>query len=475
MNLIEQQNILKSLTDEALQGEVSRPSGATPPFLIATELERRKSMRDRYEGEKARKGKTSTVLEDIMASMQAPSAAAPMGQPGMPQQAPMPAAPEQPGGIAAFAEGGLVGSGGGLDYAALADRYNTAVNARPEREDRARALALLMAGAGMMGGGSSNTLTNIGKGIGAGATYYGDALTNIDTQEREALRDAMDLEHTRNAEDLQTMEFGWRKEESALDRAMRERELASAAENRGRFSATAVTGVDENGDTVTARFNTTTGDYAPNPRPDGTTPAAFTPLSAAEIVEQREQAKKDVSRLQQLPADTAGVTDSLRQATTAMSTIKDAYNSLNWSNTGPIGAMSGALPGGGWATDARALITTLKSGLAASALQAMRDASKTGGALGNVSDKDLELLQSKIANLDPNQGEEQLKRQLAIIYDELNAALATRVSTFEQTYANTPGAKVPELALPPPTFTEFMGTPEGADPMDELVNRYATP
>ena len=229
MNLIEQQNILKSLTDEALQSEVSRPTGATPPFLIATELERRKSMRDRYEGEKARKGKTSTVLEDIMASMQAPSAAGPQGvpqgmpqaQPAMPQPMPM-APPEQPGGIAAFAEGGLVGSGGGLDYAALAERYNTAVNARPEREDRARALALLMAGAGMMSGGSSNTLTNIGKGISAGATYYGDELSNIDTQEREALRDAMDLERIRNAEDLQLMEFGWRQqragEEDALTR-----------------------------------------------------------------------------------------------------------------------------------------------------------------------------------------------------------------------------------------------------------------
>lgn len=228
MNLIEQQNILKSLTDEALQGEVSRPSGTTPPFLIATELERRKSMRDRYEGEKARKGKTSTVLEDIMASMQPPSAAmgAPQAQPAMPQQMPM-APPEQPGGIAAFAEGGLVSSGGGLDYAALADRYNTAVNARPEREDRARALALLMAGAGMMGGGSSNTLTNIGKGIGAGAAYYGDALTNIDTQEREALRDAMDLERVRNAEELSLMEFGWRQNESEADRAMRREELAA--------------------------------------------------------------------------------------------------------------------------------------------------------------------------------------------------------------------------------------------------------
>lgn len=235
MNLIEQQNILKSLTDEALQTEVSRPSGATPPFLIATELERRKSMRDRYEGEKARKGKTSTVLEDIMASMKAPSAggvpmagAMPMDQSAMaPPEMGAPA--PQPGGIgdAAFAEGGLVTSGGGLDYAALAEHYNTAVNARPQREDRARALALLTAGAGMMSGGSSNTLTNIGKGISAGASYYGDALNNVDTQEREALRDAMNLEQTRNSQDLQTMEFNWRKGESTADRALREQELAA--------------------------------------------------------------------------------------------------------------------------------------------------------------------------------------------------------------------------------------------------------
>lgn len=230
MNLIEQQNILKSLTDEALQAEVARPSGTTPPYLIATELERRKSMRESYEGEQARRGKRSTVLEDIMASMRQPGlpAAAPMG--GMPAAmpaAPMPmAAPEQ-GGIAAFAEGGLVGSGGGLDYAALAERYNTAVNARPEREDRARALALLMAGAGMMGGGSSNTLTNIGKGVAAGAGYYSDALQNIDTEERQALRDAMDLERIRKAEELQLMEFGWRQNESAADRALREQELAA--------------------------------------------------------------------------------------------------------------------------------------------------------------------------------------------------------------------------------------------------------
>lgn len=243
MNLIEQQNILKGLTDEALKSELSQPSGSTPPFLVATELERRKEMRDRYEGEKARKGKTSTVLDDLMSSMGTPgpsAAMAPAGMPpvsspgGMPQQPPMSAPSGQPGGIAAFADGGLVGDkSGGLDYASLMGEYNKTINARPERTDRARALALLMTGAGMMSGGSSNTLTNIGKGLSAGAGYYSDALNNIDTEQRQALRDALDLERLQNSDELQRMEFGWRKDESAADRALRERELAAGRKPAG--------------------------------------------------------------------------------------------------------------------------------------------------------------------------------------------------------------------------------------------------
>lgn len=218
MNLIEQQNLLKGLTDEALQAQLSQP-GSTPPYLVATEIGRRQDMRQRYEGEQARRGKQSTVIEDLMA-MNGGLSQAPMAQPQMPA-APAPAE----GGIAAFAEGGLVGSGGGLDYAALSERYNDALTARPEREKRARALALLAAGAGMMGGGSSNTLTNIGKGVSAGTESYALALSNIDTEERQALRDAVDLGRITQADELQRLEFGYRQSSDAADRALREREL----------------------------------------------------------------------------------------------------------------------------------------------------------------------------------------------------------------------------------------------------------
>jgi hypothetical protein len=68
-------------------------------------------------------------------------------------------------------------------------------------------MALISAGAGIMGGGSSNFFTNIGRGITPAVQQYGTALDNIDTEERQTLRDAMDLERTQNSEELQRLQY----------------------------------------------------------------------------------------------------------------------------------------------------------------------------------------------------------------------------------------------------------------------------
>lgn len=457
MNLIEQMNVLKGLDDAMLQREVSAPSGSVPPYLVLSEMNRRKDMRSRYEGELARRKPQTTVVQDMMGG---PMAAAPSIDPAPMGSGAGIAAAAAPAGGPGFAEGGLV------DYADIAKRYTDELDGLGGDRDRARALALIAAAGGIMGGGHSNTLQNLGLGINAGVNSYGEGLKAVDSRETDLLRNLTDLDLAQQDRSFREREFAYRQQNDAAERER----LANA--NRDRFSATTIFGVDENGEEVSARTNLTTGEYKPNPRADGTVPEVFVPYSADELTAKREQAKVDVAKVKGLPAETAGVTDSLRQAQTAMDTVKRAYESLNWSNTGPVGAISGALPGGGWATDSRALIKTLQSGLAASALQAMRDASKTGGALGNVSDKDLELLQTKIANLDPNQSEAQLKEQLKVIYDELNSALATRVNTFQKYYEGVPGAEVPELALPPPTFEEFMSVNVEDDPMDELVNKH---
>jgi hypothetical protein len=68
--------------------------------------------------------------------------------------------------------------------------------------------------------------------------------------------------------------------------------------------------------------------------------------------------------------------------------------------------------GGSDAANLQASINTIQANLAFGELQAMRAASPTGGALGAVSERELVLLGSTVASLDPNQSPERLRNQL---------------------------------------------------------------
>lgn len=122
-NLIDQMNILKNLPDQSLAGELSNPTGAVPPYLVLSEVNRRKDMRQRYAGQMAQQAPKTTVVQDQLAALAPPSQGAaagpgaPMAQgggfpPGMPTGAP--AAPQ---GIAAaptgYRHGGVVGYANG--------------------------------------------------------------------------------------------------------------------------------------------------------------------------------------------------------------------------------------------------------------------------------------------------------------------------------------------------------------------------
>ena len=79
------------------------------------------------------------------------------------------------------------------------------------------------------------------------------------------------------------------------------------------------------------------------------------------------------------------------------------------------------IPGGN-AADAQALLDTLRTQGAFSTLQEMRNASKTGGALGSVSDKEIAMLQNAIAPLGKAQSYQQLKDSLAGILSHIEAS-----------------------------------------------------
>ena len=84
-----------------------------------------------------------------------------------------------------------------------------------------------------------------------------------------------------------------------------------------------------------------------------------------------------------------------------------------------ITGMMGKLPNvpGGEAADAQALLETLKSQVGFGVLQDMRNSSKTGGALGAVSEKELAMLQSNLAALDKAQSLAQFQQGLRSIMD----------------------------------------------------------
>lgn len=79
--------------------------------------------------------------------------------------------------------------------------------------------------------------------------------------------------------------------------------------------------------------------------------------------------------------------------------------------TGAAGAMLSNI-GGTAARDVRALIDTIKANAGFAELQKMRDNSPTGGALGQVSEREIAYLQATIGNLEQSQSAEQLKDNL---------------------------------------------------------------
>jgi hypothetical protein len=116
----------------------------------------------------------------------------------------------------------------------------------------------------------------------------------------------------------------------------------------------------------------------------------------------------------QFNQDTATLTGSKAQ----LDRLAEAANKLMKApGLERIYGLQGKLPNvpGMAGADAQAQLETLKSQIGFSVLQAMRDASKTGGALGAVTEKELGFLQNNLATLDKAQSVEQARESLQAI------------------------------------------------------------
>lgn len=139
--------------------------------------------------------------------------------------------------------------------------------------------------------------------------------------------------------------------------------------------------------------------------------------------------------LNALNAPTAAVGLEQMDAKTdhVIDTIDKAIWQLAWDSTGLVGQGMGAF-GGTKAYDLRKTAQTIKANLGFAELQAMRDSSPTGGALGSIAVQELEALQSTLESLDPNQSEDQLRRNLENIKTLLDRQKHFRRQAYDAKY-----------------------------------------
>lgn len=117
----------------------------------------------------------------------------------------------------------------------------------------------------------------------------------------------------------------------------------------------------------------------------------------------------------------------------------------NW--TTGVGSLLSRIP----ATDARnfaAELETLKGNIAFNELAAMRQASRTGGALGAVSDRENVMLSSALGALDAGQSPDNIRQQLQKIKDSLDR--------WEQAKSTQGGSTATPSAPPKPTAADLI-------------------
>ena len=124
MNILEQEDIIKGLPDQALQEEAKAPSGQVPQFLVVSEIQRRTDMRKKYQDPNEQKPQ-GTVADQItqegIASVQPQQPMQGQQQQGQPM-------PMRGGGMtpfmAKYAGGGVVRmQEGGMTPQALEQKY----------------------------------------------------------------------------------------------------------------------------------------------------------------------------------------------------------------------------------------------------------------------------------------------------------------------------------------------------------------
>jgi hypothetical protein len=135
-------------------------------------------------------------------------------------------------------------------------------------------------------------------------------------------------------------------------------------------------------------------------------------------IDAQKEKQQEVADKKQMALDM-----SIRHANKVITDVAAAKELVGFGTTGIMGKASGIVPG----TDAFNLnqrVLTLKANLGFDRLQQMRDASPTGGALGQVAVQELEALQASVGSLEIGQSQAELRNNLEKIDKHYKAWLA---------------------------------------------------
>lgn len=171
--------------------------------------------------------------------------------------------------------------------------------------------------------------------------------------------------------------------------------------------------------------------------------------------------------------------NAVNKARLIVNNIDTALGQTGKTTTGFLGSQIGKIPGT-TAYDLRSTVATIKANIGFEELQAMRQASPTGGALGQVAVQELNFLQAVLGNLDANQSEAQMRKNLGDIKthyrnwenamiqhaEETRNAAEARRPGYGDSEAPAPGQPSPGAPAPSPRRRGTDAPPEGVTPAE---------
>jgi hypothetical protein len=149
--------------------------------------------------------------------------------------------------------------------------------------------------------------------------------------------------------------------------------------------------------------------------------------------------------------DIAKARGAIQRADTVIQSVDEALKQTGPLTTGLPGQVLGAIPGTS-AYDLDGTLDTIKANLGFAELQAMRDASPTGGALGQVAIQELNMLQSTLASLKRGLGRQKLEAGLKKVRQHMEnwrKAVAEAAPQAPEQPAAPGGAPVPPTPAAP--------------------------